>query len=582
MGALLESGLVGNIGLKHLKVIKEDTINKWDKLGFLEGLKGHVKENMAQLYENQASHLINEASASDNSGSFETVVFPIIRRVFSKLLANDIVSVQAMNLPIGKLFYFVPKIQNRNADGTHVAPFGAPNGPDSPETNYDGGKNLYDRFYEGSAPNSDPAGLFDYSKGAFSGLTRDLDPVKWSGSTMVGAAGDYTANTRQVLVALTGFSSAGQGKLIGPTGNEQDTEDFLASLEVSKGKDFFNFNVVTQKYGKGIVEYGNEAQTNFYFDPNKGPGGKYDDICTANGVIYLSIDTSLPVEGCANCSIDGYTGTTFANGVVDGDFKASYRVYADLEFEDQMGEVSFDLDAVTVSVTERKLRAQWSPELAQDVSAFHNIDAEAELTALLSEQVAAEIDREILRDLRKGAAWTLRWDYNGWKRVSNGSVNYNQKDWNQTLITAINQISAQIHKSTLRGGANWIVVSSEISAIFDDLEYFHVSNAAPDQDQYNMGIERVGTLSGRYQVYRDPYFPPNTVLLGHKGSSLLDTGYVYAPYVPLQLTPTMYNPFNFTPIKGIMTRYAKKMVNNRFYGRIVVDGVRTFDLNSLR
>ena len=586
MGALLESGLVGNIGLKHLKVIKEDTINKWDKLGFLEGLKGHVKENMAQLYENQASHLINEASASDNSGSFETVVFPIIRRVFSKLLANDIVSVQAMNLPIGKLFYFVPKIQNRKDNDQHHAPFGAPGNTGSTEAGYNGGKNLYDRFYEGSTPNSDPAGLFDYSKGAFSGLSKNLDPVKWDGSKLVDAAGagagNYTGNTRQVLVALTGFSSSGQGKLIGPTGNEQDTEDFLASLEVSKGKEFFNFNVVTQKYGKGIVEYGTEKQTNFYTDP-AGPGGKYDDICTPNGVIYLSIDTSKPVEGCANCSIDGYTGTTFGDtGVAKGEFKASYRVYADLEFEDQMGEVSFDLDAVTVSVTERKLRAQWSPELAQDVSAFHNIDAEAELTALLSEQVAAEIDREILRDLRKGAAWTLRWDYNGWKRVSNGSVNYNQKDWNQTLITAINQISAQIHKSTLRGGANWIVVSSEISAIFDDLEYFHVSNAAPDQDQYNMGIERVGTLSGRYQVYRDPYFPPNTVLLGHKGSSLLDTGYVYAPYVPLQLTPTMYNPFNFTPIKGIMTRYAKKMVNNRFYGRIVVDGVRTFDLNSLR
>jgi len=586
MGALLESGLVGNIGLKHLKVIKEDTINKWDKLGFLEGLKGHVKENMAQLYENQASHLINEASASDNSGSFETVVFPIIRRVFSKLLANDIVSVQAMNLPIGKLFYFVPKIQNRNADGTHVAPFGAPNGPSSTEENYDGGKNLYDRFYEGSAPNSDPAGLFDYSKGAFSGLTVGTTPVIWDGSTLVVAPTTggqaYTGNQRTVLVALSGFASAGQGKLIGPTGNEQDTEDFLASLEISSGSTFYNFNVVTQKYGKGIVQYGNEASTNFPPGTYTGPGGKYDDICTADGVIYLSVDTSKPVEGCANCSIDGYTGTTFDTAVAVNDFVASYRVYADLEFEDQMGEVSFDLDAVTVSVTERKLRAQWSPELAQDVSAFHNIDAEAELTALLSEQVAAEIDREILRDLRKGAAWTLRWDYNGWKRVSNGSVNYNQKDWNQTLITAINQISAQIHKSTLRGGANWIVVSSEISAIFDDLEYFHVSNAAPDQDQYNMGIERVGTLSGRYQVYRDPYFPPNTVLLGHKGSSLLDTGYVYAPYVPLQLTPTMYNPFNFTPIKGIMTRYAKKMVNNRFYGRIVVDGVRTFDLNSLR
>ena len=587
MGALLESGLVGNIGLKHLKVIKEDTINKWDKLGFLEGLNGHTKENMAQLYENQASHLINEASASDNSGSFETVVFPIIRRVFSKLLANDIVSVQAMNLPIGKLFYFVPKIQNRvEVDGlqNHYQPLGAPlNSSTDPEAGYGSGKNLYDRFYEGAEPAEDPAGLFDYSKGAYSAITGvALTNVIWDGSdlTATGADAFYTGSSttptggfRQVLVMLSGFQSDGQGKLIGPNGNEQDTEEFLSSLQVKSGNDFYNFNVVTQKYGKGIVQYGAEASTTF-------PGGKYDDICTADGKIYLSVDVSSPVA-LGTVSLDGYEGTFYTGGTAPA-FTASYRIYKDMEFEDRIGEVSFDLESVTVSVTERKLRAQWSPELAQDVSAFHNIDAEAELTALLSEQVAAEIDREILRDLRKGAAWSLRWDYNGWKRVSNGSVNYNQKDWNQTLITAINQISAQIHKSTLRGGANWIVVSSEISAIFDDLEYFHVSNAAPDQDQYNMGIERVGTLSGRYQVYRDPYFPPNTVLMGHKGSSLLDTGYVYAPYVPLQLTPTMYNPFNFTPIKGIMTRYAKKMVNNRFYGRIIVDGVRTFDLNSLR
>ena len=181
MGALLESGLVGNIGLKHLKVIKEDTINKWDKLGFLDGLKGHTKENMAQLYENQASYLINEAASSDSSGSFETVVFPIVRRVFSKLLANDIVSVQAMNLPIGKLFYFVPKIQNRNADGTHIPPFGAPNGPSTTTSGYTNNTNLYDQFYEGSTPNSDPAGLFDYSKGAFEEQTPELVPVIWNG-----------------------------------------------------------------------------------------------------------------------------------------------------------------------------------------------------------------------------------------------------------------------------------------------------------------------------------------------------------------------------------------------------------------
>jgi hypothetical protein len=601
MGALLESGLVGNIGLKHLKVIKEDTINKWDKLGFLEGLRGHVKENIAQLYENQASHLINEAASTSSDGSFETVVFPIVRRVFSKLLANDIVSVQAMNLPIGKLFYFVPKIQayttgqDPTLGGNHYSPFGAPNGPASPDTGYGANdKNLYDRFYEGNEATLDPPGLFDYSKGAFSSVTADNATVAWSSGNLVNSgysAGEY----RKVLLIMSGFSNAGAGKLVGPDGQVMDNESFLSDLTVvpvttaggafsGAGASNVLFRVVTQKYGKGIVQYGSQVTTTF---PTGGSnGGVYDNVCDANGFIYLEVDLQVPCSIGAN-SIDGYSGLTTtiaASSAINTQFTTKYRAYREMEFEDQIGEVSFDLESVTVSVTERKLRAQWSPELAQDVAAFHNIDAEAELTALLSEQVAAEIDREILRDLRKGAAWNLRWDYNGWKRgtTANPLTQYTQKDWNQTLITAINQISAQIHKSTLRGGANWIVVSSEISAIFDDLEYFHVSNAAPEQDQYNMGIERVGTLAGRYQVYRDPYFPPNTVLLGHKGNSLLDTGYVYAPYVPLQLTPTMYNPFNFTPIKGIMTRYAKKMVNNRFYGRITVDGVRTFDLRELR
>jgi len=577
MGALLESGKVGKVQNNHHKIIKEDTIQSWDELGFLKGLKGHLKENMAQLFENQAQHLISEASNSDTSGSFETVVFPIVRRVFSKLLANDIVSVQAMNMPIGRLFYYVPKIQERQGN-QHYKPFGAP-GADAnevPGQGYDTGKNLYDRFYEGSDPNEDPEGLFDYSKGEFDIVQSNATVVTWDNGELVDA--DLTAlggtELREVILKVEGFNSDGAGKLIGPNGQEMDSETFLSTLKVMNDNTGFLFNVVTQKYGKGIVQYGRRTSTQF-------PGGKFQDICDADGVMYLKVDLSKPLESGDTATMDGYKGTELTEAEL-GAFEVMYKVYKDLEFEDRIGEVSFDLESVTVSATDRKLRAQWSPELAQDVSAFHNIDAEAELTALLSEQIAAEIDREILRDLRKGAAWTLRWDYNGWKNIENGSVNYNQKDWNQTLITAINQVSAQIHKSTLRGGANWIVVSSEISAIFDDLEYFHVSNAAPEQDNYNMGIERVGSLQGRYQVYRDPYFPPNTVLLGHKGNSLLDTGYVYAPYVPLQLTPTLMNPFNFTPIKGIMTRYAKKMVNNRFYGRINVDNVRTFDLRELR
>jgi hypothetical protein len=524
-----------------------------------------------------------------------------------------------MNLPIGKLFYFVPKIQGYSDGygvngGTHYAPIGSPNNPgqnagqgygEASGTNFPYKKNLYDLFYEGGEAALDPPGLFDYSKGRWTAVTATTDIVEWIDGDLQPSVSGYEneAGVRKMIISLCDFAYAGTGKLIGPDGSEIDTESFLSDLKIIATAPVATedspcpiteatpllFRVVTQQYGKGIVSpTSRQRQTNFSNvnpsggNPYAGNGGSYNDICDQDGCIYLEVDLSCPV--CATCdakSLDGYTGVTTLAELDPNSFTAIYRRYEELEFEDKIGEVSFDLESVTVSVTERKLRAQWSPELAQDVAAFHNIDAEAELTALLSEQVAAEIDREILRDLRKGAAWNLRWDYNGWRRL-NLTTSYTQKDWNQTLITAINQLSAQIHKSTLRGGANWIVVSSEVSAIFDDLEYFHVSNASPEQDQYNMGIERVGTLAGRYQVYRDPYFPANQVLIGHKGTSLLDTGYIYAPYVPLQLTPTMYNPFNFTPIKGIMTRYAKKMVNNRFYARITVDGVRTFDLRELR
>lgn len=580
MGHLLNSGEVGNIGLEHLKQIRSKTIGKWDSLGFLEGLKGHVKENIAQLYENQASALLTEATDAQSSGSFETVVFPIVRRVFSKLLANDIVSVQAMNMPIGKLFYFVPKTTGRNHNPLNG---NATNGslPECVFSSCSGNavsefleKSLYDVFYND--------GMFDASKGTATVQVSEGYGaiVSANGETVVTAYADQPlaadGSLRSLSMCISGFTTAGAGRLTGPDGNEMDTESFLASLRVvasgaiedSNGDvviaagDSVPFNVTAQKYGRGIVDY--------------------NDICQPDGCLLLTVDLTHPA--CVSCpggSFDGYIGADSGTSV---SFSASWMQYATLEFATEMGEVSFELDEVVVSVTERKLRATWSPELAQDVSAFHNIDAEAELTALLSEQVAAEIDREILRDLRSGAAWSLRWDYNGWKRAAaGGGFNaYTQKEWNQTLITRINQLSAQIHKSTLRGGANFIVVSSEASAIFDDLEYFHVSNAAPEQDQYNMGIEKVGSLGGRYTVYRDPYAPANSIIVGHKGKSLLDTGYIYAPYVPLQLTPTLQNPFNFAPTKGIMTRYAKKMVNNRFYGTLTIDGVVTFDTNLLR
>jgi hypothetical protein len=600
MSHLLNSGQVGNIGLNHMKAIRTQTQAKWDSLGFLEGLKGHVKENVAQLFENQASSLLTESTDATSSGSFETVVFPIVRRVFSKLLANDIVSVQAMNMPIGKLFFFVPQTSNRvNGAGAAGDPYvdgatysahtsmAADGLPDCVDVNGNCAatefktKSLYDLYYND--------GLFDNSKGTvtiFTNPTQELeilgaDGVFTSAATLNLLPTATDGSLRGAIMKISGFDSVNRskGRLTGPDGNEMDTEAFLASLKVTTATQLLDqdgeevaaanaelpLRLVTQKYGKGIVEY--------------------DDICDAAGDLYVELDLTHPVAAGGTATYDGYVGITMVgaqSALTETNFSTSWTQYASLELETEMGEVSFKLDEVVVAVEERKLRATWSPELAQDVSAFHNIDAEAELTAMLSEQVAAEIDREILRDIRKAAAWQLRWDYNGWRKSSSAANPYTQKDWNQTLITKVNQVSAQIHKSTLRGGANFIVVSSEISAVMDDLEYFHVSDASPEQDQYNMGIERVGSLSGRYQVYRDPYAPSYSMIIGHKGKSLLDTGYIYAPYVPMQLTPTMYNPFNFAPVKGIMTRYAKKVVNNRFYGHVRVDGVPTFNVAELR
>jgi len=556
MGFLTESADVGNIGLKQLREQREITTNRWEKIGLLEGLDGNVKENCAQLFENQLSYMINESTDSASSGQFETVAFPVIRRVFAKLLANDIVSVQALNLPIGKLYYINPKASERVEVGPTTYDNTSPDGAYqnaaemalSARTQFED-RSLYDAFYA-TEYGEEGTSLFDRSKGQMEIIT--------GGTVQVPT---YVDGTKMQLLQISGFTVDSQGKLIGPAGVPMDTESFLASLKIFADVAFvaptgyegsiaagasIPMNVRVQKYGQAIVN-------------------------TKTGLLEIYADLQYAGE-------DGYQALSAATTPV---FSYAYRTYSDLEEDSRMAEVTFQLDEVTVSVETRKMRAQWTPELAQDVSAFHNIDAEAELTALLSEQMAAEIDREILRDLRRGAAWTLRWDYNGLRKQS---ANYygTQKDWNQTLITKINQISAQIHKATLRGGASWVVVSPEISAVFDDLEYFHVSNADPEQDKYNMGIEKIGTLSGRYQVYRDPYAPPNTMLIGHKGTSILETGYIYAPYVPMQLTPVMYNPFDFTPIRGIMTRYAKKMVLNRYFGRVFCDGLQVFGIGELR
>lgn len=557
MSFLLEQADVGNIGLKHLREQREITTSKWEDIGLLKGLDGNVKENCAQLFENQLSYMINESTDSASSGQFETVAFPVIRRVFSKLLANDLVSVQALNLPIGKLYYINPKISVRGDSNEHTSPDGAYSNAAgmvaSARTQFET-RSLYDAFYATSA-DEEGTSLFDRSKGG-----------KTSISGVVNQNVQYAVGDSVVTGSVTGFSVTQQGKLVGPAGVPVDTESFLASLRITSNS---AFSAATAFSGEDVAKGANlpfNVKVQTYGQP----------IVDANGDLVIQIDLTYPGESGVFVPLGSVSADTSVT------FSFTYDSYTDLEEDSEMAEVTFGLDEVTVSVETRKMRSQWTPELAQDVSAFHNIDAEAELTALLSEQMAAEVDREILRDLRRGAAWTARWDYDGVRKHINTTFYGTQKDWNQTLVTKINQLSAQIHKSVLRGGASWLVVSPEISAIFDDLEYFHVSNASPEQDKYNLGIERIGSLAGRYQVYRDPYAPANTMLIGHKGNSILESGYIYAPYVPMQLTPVMFNPFDFKPIRGIMTRYAKKMILNRYYARIFCQNVITFGIGDLQ
>lgn len=494
MSELLNSGEVGNIQIRQLQEQRKQVVSRWKKTGLLEGLNSKKAGIIAQLLENQAGYLLEAPANALSNGQvsgFDIVAFPMVRRVFSRLLANDIVSVQPMNLPSGLLFYLDSQVEN-NARSSYSS--------------------VYDAHYNN---------------------------LGWENSYGTGSTvqhGNATAITTQATLGYVDVPYTG-----GHSG--------LSSIII-----YANTGSTKTDASSGVCEYAILPQT-------------WTLDLLNRGFIRLAVNTGY--------TSFGGTGGTSASTYV----WATSNVYQDLEANADMAEVKLIVTSVTVSVKTRKMKAHWTPELAQDLAAYHSIDAEAELTALLSEELAAEIDREIIRDLIIVAPWKTKWSYargsaikmqDGTLIAADPASGYiTQKEWNQTLMTQINKISAQIHKTTLRGGANFLVVSTEIGSVLEDIEKFHAVNEA-DAQQFNMGIEQIGTLGTRYTVYKDPYLPAHICLVGHKGSSFLDTGYVYAPYIPFQLTPVVLDPDDFTPRKGIMTRYAKKVVNNKYYGLVEV------------
>src|ERR1035437_4181727 len=519
MSELLNSGQVGLTTLRTLSEQRKTIVKNWGGSGLLEGLNPGKTQAVAQLLENQASYMLNEVTLDSSAGRFDTVAFPMVRRIFSRLLANEIVSVQPLALPSDLLFYMDARVST-----TNVAPQNTANGQTGPAA---WGNSAYERFYDNR------------------GYNTSFGTAATENTASINLGSGSTANG---LIA-TGFT----------LGTNFDTQKGQSSSSLV-------ISAVTNVIYNGTVLNncsGSTSAMTFYSQMQT-----WGTDMFAGSPNTLSIVLDVRPQGIYGSSFNPALLQNFTA-------VASYQYYNTIEAKSEMAELTIRFSSVTVNTVTRKMRAHWTPELAQDLEAYHSIDAEAELTALLSEEIAAEIDREIIRDLVEGAMFEARWDYAGLK--NNANFFGTQKDWNQTLITRINELSAQIHKATLRGGASWVICSAEAGAIFDDLEYFHVdSSASPETEKYNLGIEKIGNLGSRYVVYKDPYMPANIVLLGHKGNTFLEAGYVYAPYIPLQLTATIYDPNDFTPRKGILTRYAKKMINNRFYGVIILDNLNTY------
>ena len=523
-------------------------VNKWEPTGLLEGIKEEQKvHGMAVLLENQARQLIDEASStgtSANSEEWSGVALPLVRKIFGELAAQEFVSVQPMNLPSGLIFYLDFKYGTAQAgfgDGDQV--FGITSGSDA-----DPSQGLYGAGRSGYSIN-------DHATEAFA-----------IGTAATGGANATGSITWADIDFEPGLSSS-IGNLLYydfPLAQMTDPDkEGVKAFEITGSSAFTAFYPAYTKVLDGVN--GNEVE------PSSGE---------ASHVRFI-------VQGAL-----GAAGTVTVNyhkqptDVTRGDFEAtSTQIDANPETDIDIPEIDIAMRSVAIVAKTRKLNGVWTPERALEVNAYHSVDAEAELTSLLSEYVSMEIDLEILDMLHLNAlAKTERWsarvgfEYNSTTTLfaeSSGASNaYTKGEWFQTLGNKIQSVSNAIHQKTLRGGANFIVVSPEVATILESIPgYATASDGDVSANSYAMGVQKAGLLNNRYTVYKNPYQFENVILVGFRGSNFLETGAVYAPYVPLIMTPLVYDPKNFTPRKGVMTRYAKKMVRPEFYGKVIVADV---------
>ena len=524
-------------------------VKKWEPTGLLEGMDDETKRHgMAVLLENQAGQLIQEASITggQNAEEWSGVALPLVRRIFGELAAQDFVSVQPMNLPSGLIFYLDFKYGTAQT-GNHTENsdvYGNTSGSNTDATGglYGAGKFGYSindktsgtlTIGTGASGSADAAGTFSTGSVAWSDVEFEPD---LSASQAIADNADNALI--KVVTSTTSFTNA-------------DT-DGIRAFSIS---------------GSGFDEFF-PAYT------------KHD--ASANTVTFVV--RQAVTSGLVNAVVKYHAqpSTNYSRT----DFEASAaQVDANPETDIDIPELDIALKSIPIIAKTRKLKAVWTPELAQDLNAYHSVDAEAELTSLLSEYISMEIDLEILDMLKANASaktenWSARvgYEYNSsstiFEEQSGASNAYTKGEWFQTLGNKIQSVSNAIHQKTLRGGANFIVVSPETATILESIPGYATSaDGDANTNQFAMGVQKVGAINNRYTVYKNPYMLENDILIGFRGANFLETGAVYAPYVPLIMTPLVYDPKNFTPRKGVMTRYAKKMVRPEFYGKVIVADV---------
>ena len=511
---------------------------KWEKTGLLEGVGSETtKHGMAVMLENQAKQLLDEATRTGTSSGSEEwagVALPLVRRIFGSIAAKEFVSVQPMNLPSGLIFYMDFKYgtqndANRPASGSSMFGNGGTFGKD----------NL--------SPAGNKLGSTQAAEGGLYGAGRF----------------GYTIN--DVTAAVTAVVASGSAS------------DFLGNETLSA-----SFAATPNAWRKVTVGLPSNADYN---------GVRAFKVSGSTSVTHFPELTTLSAG-----SASFYVSSSAV--LVATDLVTQTLVYSkqpdDIsrgDFEDRgtdlaIPEIELELKSEPIVAKTRKLKAIWTPELAQDLNAYHSVDAEAELTQMLSEYISLEIDLEILEMLQQNAFTTDYWsarvgyDYdssNGRFAVDSNAAAasaYTKSTWYQTLGIKLQKVSNKIHQLTMRGGANFIVVSPNVATILESMNGFS-ANPGKDALTFAAGVTNIGSISNRYDVYKNPYMTENVILMGFKGSNFFETGAVYAPYVPLIMTPLVYDPTNFTPRRGVMTRYAKKIVRPEFYGKIIVEGLNT-------